>query len=70
MKLQLRTPTQEEFLKIAEFSFQNFVEETAQPTGEDDSKLKVKLGGPPTKIRKNDIRGRAKAHDRMWKKIK
>lgn len=55
MSIQLRTPTSEEFLKIAEFSFNNFVDETAKSTGEPPSALKNKLGGPPTKIWNDDI---------------
>lgn len=54
MSLQLRTPTPEEFLKVAEFSFENFVNETAKSTGEQPSALKDKLGGPPTKIWNDD----------------
>lgn len=55
MNIQLRTPTAEEFLKIAEFSFNNFVDETAKSTGEQPSSLRSKLGGPPTKIWSDDI---------------
>lgn len=55
MSIDLRTPTPEEFLKVAEFSFNNFVDETAKSTGEHPSALKDKLGGPPTKIWKNDV---------------
>lgn len=55
MKIHLRTPTQEEFLKVAEFSFNNFVDATAKSTGESSSVLKDKLGGPPTKNWPNDV---------------
>ena len=55
MSIQLRTPNQDEFLKVAEFSFNNFVNETAKSTGEQLSTLKDKLGGPPTKIWNNDV---------------
>lgn len=55
MPIALRTPTPEEFLKVAEFSFNNFVDETAKSTGEVPSALKNKLGGPPTKIWNNDV---------------
>ena len=51
----VREPTQEEFLKIAHFSFENFVSETAKSTGESPLALKGKLGGAPTKIWDGDI---------------
>jgi RimJ/RimL family protein N-acetyltransferase len=53
--LGLRTPTPEEFLKVAELSFNNFVEETAKSTGQAPSALRDKLGGPPTKRRDDDV---------------
>jgi ribosomal protein S18 acetylase RimI-like enzyme len=55
MSIQLRTPNPEEFLKVAEFSFNNFVNETAKATGEHPSALKEKLGGPPTEIWDDDV---------------
>lgn len=55
MSIQLRTPTPEEFLRVAEFSFSNFVDETAKSTGETPSALRDKLGGPPTKIWNDDV---------------
>lgn len=55
MSIQLKTPNPEEFLKVAEFSFNNFVDETAKSTGEQASALKDKLGGPPTKIWNDDV---------------
>ena len=53
--LKLRVPTQNEFLKVAEFSFNNLLNETAKSTGESLSVLKDKLGGSPTKIWDDDI---------------
>lgn len=51
----VREPSQEEFLKIARFSFENFVSETAKSKGECPQILKDKLGGAPTKICDSDL---------------
>lgn len=51
----VREPSQEEFLKIARFSFENFVSETAKSTGECPQILTDKLGGAPTKICDSDL---------------
>lgn len=49
-EMELRTPTTAEFLEIAKFSFDNFVNETAISTGDSVEVLKEKLGGPPLEI--------------------
>ena len=51
----IREPSSEEFLEIARFSYNNFVNETARSTGETVSVLMEKFGGPPLDRRKNDI---------------
>ncbi len=51
----IREPSLEEFLEIAQFSYINFVNETARSTGEAVSVLMEKYGGPPLDRRKNDI---------------
>lgn len=50
-----RELSQEEFLEIAHFSFENFVSETAKSTGESPLALRNKLGGAPTKICDGDV---------------
>ena len=51
----VREPSHEEFLKVAQISFENFVNETAKSTGESPLVLTEKLGGSPTKIWDDDI---------------
>lgn len=51
----LRKPTQEEFLKISQFSFENFVNETSLSTGQSKSSLAKKLGAPPIHKGDDDI---------------
>lgn len=53
--IHLRTPNSIEFLKVAEFSFDNFVRETAKSTGQNFDVLKDRLGSAPNKIRQNDV---------------
>lgn len=54
-EVSVREPSHEEFLKVAQISFKNFVNETAKSTGESPFFLKEKLGGSLTKIWDNDI---------------
>lgn len=53
--ISLKTPTPEEFQYVANFSFENFVTETARSSGQSLSELKNKLGGPPSKPGPHDI---------------
>lgn len=51
----LRKMKTEEFETYRQFSFDNFLNESAKAAGQDPEVLRAKLGGPPTKIGKNDI---------------
>lgn len=51
----LKKPNQQEFLKIAEFSFANFIRETAESSGQSVDELKNKLGSPPSEMSENDL---------------
>lgn len=53
--ISLRTPTAEEFPFIANFSFENFVTDTAFSSGKSVAEIKNKLGHPPSKPGPNDI---------------
>jgi len=53
--INLRSPTDFEFLEVAQISFENFVLETAQSSGESVESLKEKFGGPPIKRSEKDF---------------
>jgi ribosomal protein S18 acetylase RimI-like enzyme len=45
----------EEFKAYAQFSYDNYLSETARSSGKSVSELKEKSGGPPASIRPNDL---------------
>lgn len=53
--IQLREPNESEFKKIAKFSFENFVVESAKSSGKSVDELKSYLGNTPDQIYENDI---------------
>jgi len=53
--VELRIMNQEEFEQWSQFSFQNFVHESAKAAGQDPDLFKAELGGPPTEVGKNDL---------------
>ena len=53
--IELREPTTEEFSELAKFSYDNFVEELARSSGESESDLRAKMGGPPENTGENNI---------------
>lgn len=55
MNIQLRKPNEQEFLEVAQFSFANFIAETAKSSGENPEQLKNKVGKAPSKISEYDI---------------
>lgn len=55
MSIRLREPTQTEFLEVAQFSFENFITESALASGESLASLKEKFGGPPVNRTADDV---------------
>ena len=55
MKVQFHTPTSTEFLEVSEFSFNNYITETAKSMNVPIFALREQLGGAPKKISENDI---------------
>ncbi len=53
--IQLRNPSESEFLEVAQWSFDNFLVETARSTDQSVEVLKETLGGAPICRSKNDI---------------
>lgn len=54
-KIKLREPSEIEFKKIAQFSFENFVIESAKSSGKTVEELKSYLGNTSNQIYENDI---------------
>jgi ribosomal protein S18 acetylase RimI-like enzyme len=53
--LRLREPSFSEFLEVAKFSFDQYVNETAKSSGEYVEAVRAKVGGPPTERSANHL---------------
>ncbi len=51
----VRKPSPEEFLKVAEFSFNGFINELAASSNESPAEVRARIEGPPLTMGENDI---------------